>query len=88
LFGRKLKWKKEDQNMRKEVIDVNYVITAVHGYLPFITTEWSRTISQTCCSVHMMSVGLVSTVRRPRVHSVASKRTARMDKSSIPASPC
>ncbi|KAM6104186.1 uncharacterized protein LJ206_018518 [Theristicus caerulescens] len=26
-------------------------------------------------------------VRRPGVHSVASKRTARMDKSSIPASP-
>lgn len=42
--------------MRKEVIDVNDVITAVHGYLPFITTAWNRTISQTCCSDHTVHV--------------------------------
>lgn len=42
--------------MGKELIDVNDAITAVHGYLPFITTPCSRTISQTCCSDHTMHV--------------------------------
>lgn len=42
--------------MGKKLIDVNYLVTAVHGYLPFITTAWSRTISQTCCSDHMTHV--------------------------------
>lgn len=52
--------------MLKEVIDVNDLITAVHGFLPFITRAWSRTISQTCSSDHTTHVYLVSRDRRPR----------------------
>lgn len=42
--------------MGKDLIDVDDIITAVHGYLPLITTTWSRTISQTCCSDHTTHV--------------------------------
>lgn len=52
--------------MLKELMDVNDLITAVHGFLPFITRAWSRTISQTCSSDHSTHVYLVSRDRRPR----------------------
>lgn len=73
--------------MGKGLIDDNDVSTAVHGYLPFITTAWSRTISQACCWDHISHAQLVSRARRPSVHSAASKGTPRMDKLSIPSSP-
>lgn len=74
--------------MGKGPIDVSDVSTAVHEYLPFITTAWGRTFSQACCCDRATHVWLVSRARRPSVHSAASKRTPRMDKLSIPSSPC
>lgn len=41
---------REDQDMGKEVTDVNDVIPAVHCTCPLSPRAWSRTMSQTCCS--------------------------------------